>query len=312
MSLTPARPMRDKWINLFILSVVYLLLPLRLEAADIVIVKSKNLLPYNQVVAGFKQNIKANFTEYDLQGDAEKANEIMGQIRRQQPALVFTVGALATVVAKKKINGIPIIFTMVLNPEKKGLNKNGLFGIKTIISVEDQFRAFKSAVPTIRSIGVIHSDMTQNVVAEAVRVSKLLGLELVSLAVKSEHGVPKAMRSLAPKIDALWLVPDGMVVTRDSLKYLLLFTLEHNIPFMTFSSNFVKAGALLSLSVSNSSCGRQAARIAQRIIKNGAGTAKLSIVYPEHPKLAINLNTARNLNLAIPPAVLESATYIYE
>ncbi len=279
-------------------------------AAEIAIIKSNDISPYNQAINGLKQEVNANFREYDLQGKPETFPKILRDISRKPPELIFTLGALATVKAKENITDIPIIYTLVLNPTSKNLTGKNTIGISIEVSVDEQLSTFKRVVPKIKKIGVLYSQLTENLIAKAEKSCRALGLELVAIKLKRPEDVPNGMKKLLSEVDSLWLLPDSIVVDRDSLHYILLLTLENHIPFMVYNHSFVKAGALLSPVVNYTNIGRQAGKIARQILKGEKPSA--TILPPEGFEWAINLHIAQSMGLEVQDHTLRLFKHVYK
>ena len=101
------------------------------SATDIIILKSSDIAAYNQAINGFKAAIPngINLSEYDLQGDLEKGRKLARKIRASDPALVFAVGLKAAKAAQLEIVDIPVVYAMVLDPAKYGLNTHNMTGM---------------------------------------------------------------------------------------------------------------------------------------------------------------------------------------
>jgi putative ABC transport system substrate-binding protein len=94
------------------------------------------------------------------------------------------------------------------------------------------------------------------------------------------------------------------------LKFLLSETLNHNLPVIGFSEEFVKSGALASVSVAYDDIGRQAWDLARRIIEKRL-TLPMKPVPADRLRTAVNQNTAKYLGLDIPKEILQQADKIY-
>ena len=282
-------------------------------AAEVVILKSADLAAYNQAVAGFKATMppSTSFTEHDMQGDVAKGRKLARKIRASSAEVVLAVGLKAALAAKLEIVDIPVVFCMVLDPIKNGLNAPNMTGIRLEIPIERQLRTMRSVLPSLKRIGVLYDpEKTGHLVEEARLLAKSMGLELVVKEVNTEKEVPPALRALLSQVESLWLVPDSTVLTEDSLKFVLGTALDFNVPVIGFSSELVRSGALVGLSVSYEDVGRQAGLLARKILSEQARPFTTTFP-PERLRLALNLNTARFLGIVIPPEVVSNADELY-
>ena len=282
-------------------------------AAEVAILKSADLAAYNQAVAGFKAAMSPSttFLEYDMQGDVARGQKLARKIRDSDAMLLLAVGVKAALVAKLEIVDIPVVFCMVLDPAKHDLKAPNMTGIRLEIPIERQLRTMRSVLPSMKRIGVLYDpEKTVHLVEEARLLSKSMGLELVVKQVNTEKEVPPALRALLSQVEALWLVPDSTVLTEDSLKFVLGTALDFNVPVIGFSSELVRSGALLGLSVSYEDVGRQAGLLAKKILSDQAQPFTTTFP-PERLRLALNLKTARFLGIVIPAEVVDNADELY-
>lgn len=288
-------------------------LPSSLYAAEIAILKSADMAAYNKAVEGFKAAMPDTVAvlEYDMQGDIARGRSLARKLRATDAALVLAVGLKAALAAKLELVDIPVIFCMVLDPARYDLTAPNMTGVLLEVPVELQLTTMRAVLPNLRQIGVAYDpEKTATVVEEARRLMKDLGLELVARPVRSEKEVPAAVRAMLPSIQALWLVPDSTVLTEDSLQFMLGLTLDHNIPVIGFSSEFVRSGALVSLSVSYRDVGHQAGLLAKKIL-TGQDFSSIAVVPPDKVRLALNLKTAQFLGITIPTDMVNRADEVY-
>ncbi|MGR3318420.1 MAG: ABC transporter substrate-binding protein [Candidatus Anammoxibacter sp.] len=298
-------------LSIIILSVVLSLWDSDGFAFEIVTLKSKDITPYNKVIEEFRGASKANIIDYVVADSSKKNRVLIKKIKSTAPDLIFTVGLKATLLVKGEFGHVPIVFAMVMRPEKHGLaGKKNITGITLDVSIKEQIQKLKAAIPYVKELGIICSYAdSSSLVNEAHEITKKLGINLVSKMIISEKSVPKALRSLIKKVDCLWLVADPTVVTKESFKFLLMSSFENNVPIMAYSEGFVKAGALLSLSPDYCNIGIQAAHIVDDVLRNNLLP---NIQHPDITIFSINLKTAGKMGIIIPAEVINSAEKVFE
>jgi putative ABC transport system substrate-binding protein len=289
-----------------------LLLSTQTQAQGIAVLKSHDIEPFNQALAGFVAACNHPLTVYDLRGSDKRKDRIIKQIMDTKPRLVLAIGALATQVAQEAVRDVPVVFSMVPNPRQHGSGRANIAGISLDIPIETQFTTYKLLVPKLRTLGTIYDpEKTGTMINEARGVAEKLGLRLLDAPATSPKAVPAALRSLLGKIDALWMVPDDTVVTPESFKLLLLEAFENNLPFLTVSDIFVEVGALASLSPDYTDVGRQACQLVREIDSGRLSPRRVEVVPPEKVNLAINLKTASKIGLMLSPESIQAATKVY-
>ncbi len=308
-------PTRVRYRLCRILTLMLWALPLTAPAfaADIIILKSSDIAAYNQAITGFKAAIPSgiNLSEYDLQGDLEKGRKLARKIRASDPALVFAVGLKAAKAAQLEIVDIPVVYSMVLDPAKYGLNSQNMTGVLLEVPVERQLAMIRNLLPQLKHIGTLYDPAkTSTLIDEARRLLKQSGTELVPMQITSEREVPGSLRALLPSIDALWLVPDSTVLTDESLRFILNSALEGRVPVIGFSREFARSGALLCLSVNYADIGRQAGQLTRKLL-DGQLSLPMKPWHPERIETSVNLKTAKFLGIDIPRELEQKADELY-
>jgi putative ABC transport system substrate-binding protein len=300
-------------VILFLVFSLFWAMPL--SALTIVVVRDQEFNAYGQAYAGFKQEIKKSkkqlrFVFYNLK--KQHSEEVIGDIILKEPELIFTLGAKATRLIKKRITKIPVIFCLVLDPIGDGFVKsrissgNNLTGICLYIPASTQFLALKQIIPFAKRIGVIYNPLkTGSTIKEGKKVAKNLGLQLVTRIVNFQKEVPKALKSFKNNIDVLWIIVDTTVYTSRSISFVLETALKNKIPVLGFSVNMVKAGALLSLYADYKDMGRQAGEIAVRIL-DGEKPEEIPISFPRKINMSINLKVAELMEIDIQEETIEN------
>ncbi len=280
-----------------------------------VVIKSQHLSAYNEVVKGFQQEcIEKNITIksiYDLKGKMKIGHKTARKVSKEKPDIVLTIGVLAATVVKEKIKDIPIVFCMVINHARFQLAGPNITGISTEIAIEDQLNRFQTILGPLKNIGVIYDpSKTGNIIVSAEKKAKDMGMNLVKYEINSSKKISEAMENLTGRIDALWLLPDSTVITKQSFGFIISTSLENKIPLLCTSGVFVKAGALAAVFSDYKLVGGQAAQLARKIL-NQPVPGSLGIVNPDNFKLAINTNTAKKLGLEVEAVRGEPHIIIY-
>ena len=248
--------------------------------------------------------------------EGQAADDRLAEIKKKSPQLFVTLGSAATAQLAKVVKETPVVFCMALNPTASGFIRsmnssgNNLTGASLDIPPQIQFEALRSIVPTAKKLGVVYNPQeTEVVVSQAKRAAKEIGLDLIGAPVASGEKVPEALRSLEKSVDALWSVADGTAFSSGSMETFFLHTLRNKIPFMGLSPAFVKAGALMALSVDYQEVGAQCGGLATRVLA-GEYPWTLPITTPQKVTLHINLKTAETIGLKIPADRLKGAVVI--
>lgn len=303
---------------------VFLLSPEAVLAKDLILaVKSLEAEPYELAFQGFRETLRRKGYDVDLKAYILKEGSrgkdgILSEIRDRRPSLIVTLGSTATAMIHGEVKDRPVVFCMVLNPVASGFVRsmessgNNLTGASLDIPARLQFEILKAVVPSVRRVGVLYNPQeTGEVVGSAAKAAQEIGLELIGIPIDSGGKLQEALKDLGRRrIDVLWSVADSTVFSSDrSIEFLLRQTLEYRIPFMGLSPAFVKAGALLALSVDYRDVGVQCGEQAAQILA-GQPPALLPITVPRRVTLYLNLNVAKALGVKIPSRTMEGAVVL--
>jgi len=242
-----------KMVLLLLLTLCFVpALAVPVHSGEVAVIKSSGAGVYKESLEGFRQTIRHRVVaEYDMRGDLERGREALAKLRSTvNPNLLFTVGTPALQVASGKKTSLPVVYSMVFNPNSIiGNEVKNITGVSMNVSVKETVRLFKELSPNIRRVGVVFNPARSGkLVIQAVPVAREQGIQLVTRQIPSSNKAIDAVNSLRGKIDALWIVPDETILADEVLQYMHLFSYENRVPVLGLSERHIEMGALLSLS----------------------------------------------------------------
>jgi putative ABC transport system substrate-binding protein len=282
-------------------------------APRVLIVQSENLPQYTLATQAFKTATpQAETVVVRVDDPIDKARE---KIRRAAeliaPDAVFALGAQAAVLAKRELPQVPMVFAMVMDWRRHGLDRSGTAGVALEMPVDDLLTRYKLMLPDLNRIGLIYSSAMSDTFIESARAAaQRLNIELAEEPVSAPDQVAGAYRRLRRDIDAVWMIPDPGVVTRDNFAFLAHRTRNDDIAFLAFSENFVRAGALMSVTPSYATMGSQAAALVGRLLRDSQ--QQLIVQNPLGSRLVVNAATARAVGLSLNATVLAMADAVID
>jgi putative ABC transport system substrate-binding protein len=107
----------------------------------------------------------------------------------------------------------------------------------------------------------------------------------------------------------LILPPDGFTTVRRSL--IAVLATRNNVPSISATAVYVRAGGLLSYGPDQTDIYRRSASYVDRILR-GAKPAELPVQVPVKFEMAVNAKTAKALGLAVPQSILLLADEVIE
>jgi putative ABC transport system substrate-binding protein len=317
----PYRKIRPILILISLAFLVLLCRDVSAESIRLSIVYSDSLKSTLRTIKGIRSSISkrfdaAVFYEHLLTSDM---NEIEGQISeiiKDDPKLILTIGSFATKMVSDKIKNKPIIFSAVLNPETSGFVRSlslpggNITGASLDIPPDIQFKYFKRVIRDLKTVGVLYSDETANLIPPAKVLAKQAGLDLYAIKITSPKDIPGALDELNSKVDAIWSVADANIFSPRSTRFILLNTLRSGKPFMGFSKNLVESGALFALDYDYKDIGRQSGKIALEVL-SGKPPSSIPVAVPGIIWFHYNEKTADHIHIDIPEDLVAVAKEVY-
>jgi len=141
-------------------------------------------------------------------------------------------------------------------------------------------------------------------------VARRIGQDVMALNANVEGDFEVAFATLAEKRASALVVSDDALFTNRRL-VLTALAARHGIPAIYGRREFPAAGGLMSYGASTVDQYYQSGVYVGRILK-GAKPADLPFLQPTKFELAINLKTAREFGLAVPPSILTRADEVIE
>ena len=276
------------------------------DLRKVLIVRGADNPVHGLAIDGFKKEITAAEMK-----EAEVSNAA-AVIKSFNPNAIFVTGANSLQAVRKVENHTPVVFANVLETETGDLKNTNVGGIFWEVPIEAQFSFLAAVLPKAKRIGVLYNpDVTDAQIREAQMVAPKYGLEIVSRTAQSPAQMEEALADWEG-IEALWVIPDkSLVNSSEVFRKVLSLTMNRNVPVIAYHEAFVKEGALLSVSSDFASMGKQAAELVHNLLNQKTGK-NLPVVSPTLSKLAINLKTAKKLNIEINPNVVTSASQVYK
>lgn len=264
----------------------------------VVVIKSAELAPYAQAIAGFSAEVKAEVSEVVLEEGAEAAQKALKRLATEPPALVLAVGPSAAVNARRQLPGVPIVFMMVPYFQKYDLEGANTTGVALTSDLSLELTALRVLAPRVKRLGLVMDPrFSKGLAEEASLVAQSRGLSVVPLELDTVAKLEKLLASAKGRVDGFVVVSDKTVGNAAVLERLLAFARAESLPVVGLSATQVRQGALFSLAPAPLSIGLQAGRVANRILVEKIDPGALAVAPPEGVELTVSLSAATRLGL---------------
>ncbi len=288
-----------------------------------------------------EQGVRAYFDEkdipvdliiYDIERDLSRIPDIIDDIRKDPPDLVYTwgTGVTSAVVGKydavdpdRNITDLPVVYVMVSSPWKtgiaapKGQSRPNVTGATHIAPLAAQINAIRAYRP-MNKLGVVYNSREDNSVSNVSDLKNLgreMGFDVLAfpLGTESEPSpddiVPAVAELARQGADILYIGPDNFIGTyRDALTDA---GFANGLAAFSATELEVRDGhAMLGLVSRYELVGRLAARKIEQILIDGISPAEIPVETLDRFSYLIRLSSARKLKLYPPLLLLDYAEVI--
>lgn len=281
----------------FILLIIALatLLPSLAQAYDVLVLQSRRDPSYDEALKGFRAERSGSQRVVVMSDYAEV--DVVRIVREERPRLILAIGDVALREARK-IQQTPVLALMTLAITPQAPSQPNITGISMFSAPQDYLAAFQ-AMKT-RRIGLVINPVKNGwYLRQARQAAQEMGLELVVREVTSSRDSISQLHTLSGKVDALWMLPDPTVITRDTTESYFRFAQEQSLPLVSFASAYLTMGAAAVVDIDRYQTGRQAGMMAQRLLSGDPAPVLLS-------KSTIKGNHKVLPRFKLPPALLDN------
>jgi len=273
-------------------------------------------------IAGIKQSLaehgygpgKVRITESSANAQPALLPALVSEILASKPTVVVPV---STPVAQLIVNKAPsmqsIVFSTVTHPEDlwKADQPPNVTGVSDVPNYAANLALIREIAPSARVIGTVYNPGEANSRYGMEIFSKLVkdaGLELKSVTVGSTNEVPDAARSLAAAIDVFYIGSDN--TSASAAPAIFSAARARHLVVVASDSGTVESGATAAVSVDYKDVGRKAGDIVAEILKTGTPAGKIPNVLYNGNTLIVNVKSALESGITIPPAVIARAAKV--
>jgi putative ABC transport system substrate-binding protein len=241
--------------------------------------------------------------------------QLATQLVEEKVELIVAAGPGANA-ANRTTKTLPIVFTFSGDPieagfidslARPGRNMTGITWLSFELAGK-RLEILKEVVPRVSRVGVLASPAhpgEQRELKEAQSTARALGTTLLYHQVKDTADVTAALDAiLKEKANALLIFPDPL--TNGHRTQIVEFAIKHRLPSMFGRKEPVEGGGLISYGAKLEEVYRRIPAHVDKILK-GAKPADVPTELPTKFELFINLKTAKEIGITMPPNLLARA-----
>jgi putative ABC transport system substrate-binding protein len=253
------------------------------------------------------------------EGKRDRLPGLSADLVRLKVDVIVVSGALAISALKNATKTIPIVMTTVEDPVAQGFvaslarpggNITGLTNLAPELSGK-RLELLKETVSKISRVAVLWDPSTPGSVVtfkETQVVAPALSIQLQSLEVRNSNDFERAFRAASTDRAGALIVLQSLL-TNAHRQRIVDLALNNQLPAMYTQTEYVEVGGLMSYAPSYTDIYRRAATYVDKILK-GIKPADLPVEQPMKFEFIINLKTAEQIGLTIPPNVLARANRV--
>ena len=256
----------------------------------------------------------------DAEGKPERFPAFADELLALKVDIIFAPSTPAALSSKQATKTIPIVFAGAADPVTDGLvaslarpggNVTGLSNLSTEL-VGKRLEQLKQVAPGVSRVAVLWHQQggtdgrTEKDMLNAAEVAaRSLGVQLQRVETRGPADFERAFSEMTKaRAEALTVLPIAMFgVDR---KRLVDLAAKYRLPAAYPAREYVDAGGLMAYGANLADLHWRAATYVDRILK-AAKPGDVPVEQPTKFELVINLKTAKDLGLTIPPSVLARA-----
>ena len=272
-------------------------------------------LAENGLVEG--QNISVDYLWGE--GSTERLRQLATELAQRDLDVIVTSGpqpVRALLATKTKT---PIVFAILSDPISDGFvqslarpggNITGLSMSGTDLESK-RLEVLKNAVSTLNKVMILHDpSLGSTGLSEVKTAARFLGLELFVVETSDDAKFAETFAGVAAQgVNGVATMASPFL--NFQRKRLIALAAQYHLPSIWESNAYVRDGGLLSYGPSFPDMYRRSAGYVAKIL-GGRKPADLPVEQPIKFELAVNVQTAKNLGLEIPPTLLVSADEVIE
>jgi putative ABC transport system substrate-binding protein len=281
---------------------------------------------FSEVVAGLKNGLgELGYAKPSLivqevkiaRSEEKAAKSLVEDLLRQQPQVLFLVGSRLLKPVREASAEVPVVFLTPGDPVAAGsvqsLARPG--GNTTAMTFEfpelsgKRLELIKEMAHKVRRVFAVYDPRDpsprQGIMA-ARQAAASLGLTLVEREARGREELLRELAALADA-DAYLSIPGGFATSM--YDEIIQITNAKRIPAIFHARMGSTVDALASYGASDAQVAHEAARLVDKILK-GAKAGELPVERPTKFEFVINVKTAKQIGLTIPPNVLARANKV--
>jgi len=268
---------------------------------------------------GYAEGKNIIFEYRSADNKLDRLPALADELVRLKVDLLLTRGTPEAVALKNATKTIPIVFYDVTDPVAAGLvdslaqpggNVTGFSGVEAVL-VGKRLELLKETIPALSRVAVLWNSQDLSSAQQwkaSQQPAQELGLQLHSMEVSTADRYDGAFKEIAKvRSDALAVIAGSL--EDSNRKRIVDLATKNRLPAIYPRPDFVESGGLMSYGRDRNESAQRVPLMIDKILK-GAKPSDIPVEQSKKFELMINLKTAKQIGLMIPPLVLMRANKV--
>jgi len=264
---------------------------------------------------GYSEGKNINLEYRYAEGKYDRLRPLAEELVRMKVEVIVTTSSISAHAVRRATTTIPIVMTSG-SPVERGLAQSlakpggNVTGLTVMVSEMSgkRLEILKETFPNMTRVAALWAPQEREAVAgfkETQEAAQAFALQLQSVELARAEEIEKVLAEIPKGHPHALVVILHPLVTLHS-KRIVEAALKHRLPGMYPTRQFAEEGGLMAYGPLIGDLYRRAATYVDKILK-GAKPAELPVEQPTKFEMVINLKTANQIGVTIPPSVLYRA-----
>ena len=268
---------------------------------------------------GYVEGKNISFELRSAEEKPERVSALADELVRLKVDVILAGGPNDGLTASKATKTIPIVFTdspsdpvafgLVASLARPGGNVTGFYSMADVLAGK-RLEVLKDSLVKLSRVAVLwygKSGSSDAQWLESQRTARQLGLQLYSIEIGATNQYESALlAAVKAGSGALAVTRHRLSQTPVNQKQLIELAAKHRLPAIYYREDFVEQGGLMSYGADEVEPFMRVAAMIDKILK-GAKPADIPVEQSTKFEFIVNLKTAKQIGLTIPPNVLARA-----
>ena len=263
--------------------------------------------------AGYEEGVDVEYDFQNPQGDQSTLNSIAQTFASSDKDLFVAIATPPAQALAQAITDRPILFSGVTDPVAAGLVKDvkapggNVSGASDANPPKAVLELIKEIKPETKTVGIVYTSSEANSevqTKQAQEAAAALDLEIKTVTVTNSNEVQQAAASL--DVDAFYVGNDNNVVS--AIEGIIQEAEKKGAIVVTSDEDSVNRGAAAAISIDYHQQGRDTAKLAVQILKDGKDVGTIPVLFPKDLALVVNPAAAEKQGSKIPESVKSKAS----